>query len=117
VQTFPAYAVLLFEGFAENPAPLVSRTEMESGPPKQAKSASRGMSERPVLYALENPAQLQSFKEWFKSIGSGADWFLWNDPVDGVQKPARIVGGQIAYKPRVSTLQSWRASFTLETWE
>ena len=116
MQTFPNYAILLFEGFAENPASNVSRTEMESGPPKQATTSSRGMVERPVVYALESPAQYQSFKDWVKSIGGGADWFLWNDPVDGVQKPARIVSGQISYKPRVSTLQSWRASFSLETW-
>lgn len=115
--TFPAYPKLLFDGFDEKPEPAILRTEMESGPPKQALIRSRTMITRSVQYLLESNADYQSFLTWFKTtINYGADWFDWTDPVDDVLKSARIVGGDITPKPTRKNLSRWVVSFKLETW-
>ncbi len=117
MESFPTYALLMFDGFQEEPESAVGRTEMEKGPPKQAQTRSRVMVPRPVRYLIGSKEDLEAFKAWFKSIGRGAAWFWWTDPVDGAIKRARIVQGKITYVPRVSTLRSWNAVFSLETWE
>ena len=114
---FPSYGKLLRDGYSENPRPAVLRTSMESGPPKQTKIQSRVMVERPVVYQF-TLTEKGTFWTWFTStINYGADWFDWTDPVDGVTKAARIVGGQIGWQPVSHRGGSWRAAFTLETWQ
>lgn len=114
---FPAYAKLLLEGFGENPEPAVLRTEMESGPPKQAKIKSRVMVARPVIYALDSKADYLAFIAWFKTgVNYGSDFFDWTDPLDGLVKNARIVGGKIEARPINGALSQWRVSFSLENW-
>ena len=117
MQTFPDMSVarLLLEGYGEQPEPAVLRTEMESGPPKQARVLSRVMVTRPVVCYFATVANYQTFMAWFRDgINYGADWFHWPDPVDGTSKLARIVGGKVA-STAISRRQ-WRVTFSLETW-
>ncbi len=115
--TFPTYPILLFDGFAEEPESAVLRTEMESGV-KQAMIRSRALVPRTVVYLLQSATDFQNFKIWVRdSIARGAAWFDWTDPVNNTTKKAQIVRGQIKYKPRNPQLESWTASFSLETWD
>lgn len=115
--TFPSYAVLLADGFAQQRESGVQRTEMESGPPKQLKVKSRVLVRRTVVYALRSLADYNSFVTWFQTtVNFGADWFTWTDPVDSASKNARIVGQIDEEAPVVPALADWRVSFILETW-
>jgi len=114
---FPFYATLLWDGFTERPEPNAIRTEMESGPAKQAPKASKATTTRPVKYRLNSAADYQSFKDWHRDdLKHGTGWFDWTDPVDGVTKLARIPGGQIDPKPARRMLDVWDVSFQIETW-
>jgi len=117
---FPTYGLFLFEGYAEQPQSGLKRTEMESGPAKQAVVRSRVMVHRPIKYRF-NATDYASFKTFVKdTLIGGSDWFDWSDPVDGVTKQARIVSGE--YQGRAvsigeGVLPEWEVSFSLETWE
>ena len=114
--TFPAYAQLLATGFAEQRESALLRTEMESGPPKQAKIKSRVMVTRPVTILLSSKADYQSFVEWFSTaIDEGADWFDWRDPVSGAVKQARFVGGGIEATPS-GVFSAWTINTKIEAW-
>lgn len=115
--TFPAYPLLLFNGYRENPESGIRRGEMESGPAKQLKSKSRVAVVREVDYLLISAADKTAFETWFRStINMGADWFDWTDPADQVVRSARIVSGTYQLVPQRKMLDRWVASFQLETW-
>lgn len=112
----PVYAKL--HKFPFEPESAVLRTEMESGPPKQAKLRSRVMVERPVTYSLDSKADYLAFMTWVRgTINRGVSWFDWTDPLDNVTKLARIKGGKVSYKSLNAALSFWEASFVLETWD
>jgi hypothetical protein len=114
---FPAYAVLLFDGFKEEPVSAVKRTEMESGPVKQLKTVSRVLVPRPARYLLKSKSDYNAWVTWFRStINWGNDWFDWTDPHDAAIKTARIVGAKYAAKPTRKDLERWILEFRIETW-
>lgn len=116
---FPGYALLKFEGFQVQPQNSVLRSEMESGPPKQAVLQARVMIQRPVQYILVSNADYLSFDTFVKTtLHMGVDWFDWTDPADTVVKQARIVNGYggVQYTPLRKNLSRWLATFQLETW-
>lgn len=116
--TFPTYAKLMHDPYRVTRAPAVVRTDMESGPPKQAKIRSRVMVTREVRYAFGSIADYQAFITWFNTgIARGAGWFDWNDPIDDSVKQARIVGGQIEEEQPNKTLDVWQLKFRIETWD
>ena len=117
--SFPSYALLMFDGLEEQPQNAVLRTDMEAGPPKQAKLQTRVMIQRPVQYILPTNANYQSFKTFVQTtLNMGADWFDWTDPADGAVKQGRIIGGYggVRLKPTRKDHGRWIASFQLETW-
>ncbi len=115
--TFPAYAAILLDGFAEQREPALLRTEMESGPPRQTKIKSRVMKTRPVKILLDSRDDYLSFETWFATtINEGADWFDWADPVSGTTKSVRFVGSMNAV-PLADTNGPWAISgLSLEGW-
>jgi hypothetical protein len=115
--TFPDYAILLSEGFGMERDPLVSRTPMEDGFMKQAEFGSVGLVTRTVKYGFRSSSQYLDFIAWHRVvIKNGALWFNWLDPVDGVVKQARIVGGKIAREePDDPMLTWWTLTFSIET--
>jgi hypothetical protein len=117
METFPAYASVLYQGFAVSRKSAVDRTDMESGPPKQLKRRSRVMVERSVMVDFASKADYQSFITWFQSnINFGADWFTWTDPVDGASKTARIKESIAQETPQRGDSSYWRLSMIIETW-
>lgn len=115
--SWPSYAGLRVEGFAEVRESAVERTEMESGPPKQARVRSRVMVRREVVVYLETKADYVAFVAWFRdSIAEGADWFTWTDPVDGASKQARVVAGEGLRAQPSPGLRYWTIPLMIETW-
>jgi hypothetical protein len=116
--TWPSYAEIKGEGFAENAQSALERTEMESGPPKQVRVRSRVMVQRPVKVLIRTAANYASWLTWFRTtIRHGADWFDWTDPRDSTTNSARIVGGVTTNELAAGVLGQWLLSMTLETWE
>lgn len=115
---FPSYGTLLARGYKEQRQPVVQRTEMENGLPKQRQTATLQMVRRPVTYRFTD-TDYQSFVDWVRNtINNGVDWFNWTDPRTSTVKQARIVGGDISdAMPVNSVAKKWDVSFTLETRE
>jgi hypothetical protein len=118
---WPTYAEIQFAGYAEQPESAVIQTEMDDGPAKLRRTKSRVMVRRPITAHLRTLSAYQSFMTWFRAADQanrGAAWFDWTDPVDGVTKLARIMGGQITEaRPIRVGLQGWMVAMTLETWD
>lgn len=114
--TFPSYAKILQSGFSEQRESALLRTEMEDGPPKQARIKSRVMITRPVTILLQSRADYLAFIAWFsETIHEGADWFDWTDPVSGTVKSARFVSDVLQATP-AGGLSVWSVTAKLETW-
>ena len=114
--TFPAYAKILASGYAEQRESALLRTEMESGPPKQAKIKSRVMVVRPVNILIQSRADYLSFVDWFvEDLNEGSAWFDFTDPVTNTVKQARFVGGGLEATPQ-SGLTLWTIPLKIETW-
>lgn len=119
METFPSYLILTPDNFNETVEPIVHRTPMEQGLPKQLKGASRALVVRPVMYLAVTLADYNSFKTWHRvNVNLGADWFNWTDPVDSATKLARIKEGKFVARPweGIATLARWEIEFQLETW-
>jgi len=115
--TFPAYADVLLDGFSEQHESALIRTEMESGPPRQAKVRSRVLVTWPAVILVESKADYQSFMTWFKNdIAYGADWFDFANPVTGSTVQARFNGSGLTAQPIGKMDGPWRINTTIETW-
>ena len=65
---------------------------------------------------LNSLADYNSFITWFQdTINYGADWFDWTDPVDGIEKSARIVGG-LGKEATPVPVSKWVIDAVIETW-
>lgn len=116
--TFPASAKLRVAGFAQRRQAGLQRSPMEAGPAKQSRYLSRVSVQRPVALLFDTRADYQAFIVWFNTeINRGADWFNWTDPVDGIVKLARIVGGELTDEAPAGSLNAWIVQCTLETWD
>lgn len=116
--SFPSNGELLLP-YGETPESAVLRTEMESGPAKQAMVRTRQSIGRPVSYRFSS-ANYIAFKTWYRDdIKRGALWFDWRDPLNDKLKQARMVGGVYeaqAYDPGQGPL-SYDVTFQIETWD
>jgi hypothetical protein len=116
--TLPSYVTIKADGFAIGRQSAVLRTDMESGPPKQSKILSRVLVTRSVVFQFMTRANYNSFITWFRDdLVRGAEWFNWTDPVDGVTKLARIVGGTLDSESPAGGLNYWAVACKLETWD
>lgn len=113
----PSYVKILRGGFSEEPESALLRTDMETGPPKQALVKSRIMVSRPVELRIETLANYLAFKVWFRdTIHRGADWFDMIDPLDGTTRSTRFQGGKYTAAP-ASGKRLWTIKTTFETWD
>lgn len=116
--TWPSYAHILHAGYSVTRESALQRTDMESGPPKQARVRSRVMVRRALTVRLDAKADYLNFIDWFAvTIKEGALWFDWTDPIDGQSKPARIVASEgIDQSPLGPRQSQWRVPLIIETW-
>lgn len=116
--TWPTYAKLRRAPVTEDHATALQRTDMEGGLPKQAKVMSRVLVGRELDYTLASNTDYQAWVTWFRhTIGYGAAWFDWRDPVTQQIVQARIRNGKFA--ATCSDLvqgDPWVLRLTIETW-
>lgn len=119
IATFPTYALVWLDGFEQKASAKVLRDEMEDGYTHQAPGSSRTRFELPLTYRLATTAYKEAFEAWRAANGRGALFFRWPDPTDptgATVRRARIVGGEVIYRPLNRRLDDWTVSFTLEYW-
>lgn len=115
--TFPTYADILYEGFSQSRESALIRTEMDSGPPRQAKIKSRVMVTRNVSIYLSSKTELANFESWFQNdVNYGASWFNFTDPITGSTVQARFADGAYTITPMSAKLNHWKLVTKIETW-
>lgn len=115
--TLPAYVQILIDGYAQKRESALLRTEMEYGPPKQAKVKSRVMVTRSVKMYVASKVNFQSFETWYRDdINEGSSWFDMTDPVSGSTVNARFVGGGYTATPMSAKMEDWQISAEIESW-
>lgn len=114
--TFPEYAKILFEGYSINRESALLRTEMDSGPPRQAKIKSKVMVTHNVNIYLSSKQNLSNFEVWYQDdINFGASWFTMNHPVlSETTIQARFVGGGYTLTPMSADMNNWKLSAKIE---
>lgn len=115
--TLPSYVKILREGFSEQRESALLRTEMESGPVKQARVKTRVMVTRSVTLMVTTQTDLLAFESWFENgIDAGAGWFSFRDPVRGTTKDGRFVSGTYTLTQHGNGT-AWLIKTQLETWQ
>lgn len=97
IPDFPAYARIQLDGYGEAPDYGVIRTEMD-GLAKQRPRWSKKINPRTVKVLVGQKANKIAFDDFLGTdLNGGAGWFSFVDPVDGITKQGRIVGGKIQW--------------------
>lgn len=104
--TFPPYVRIALAGIGEEHAPIVQRTEMDRGVPKQRRIAADVLVRMPMTLHFISRADATAFEDWFYREGMG--WFDLVHPRTLAKISARIVGGNIGTS--VPSNQSWSYS-------
>jgi hypothetical protein len=90
---FPSYVKLGWTDSGESHAPIVERSDMERGVPKQRRTQADVLVTVPLPLFFDSSAAATNFENWFYSDGMG--WFDFTHPRTGAVVQARIVGGDI----------------------
>lgn len=115
--TFPTYAQILYSGYSQKKESALLRTEMDSGPPKQAMVKSKVMIVRSVKIYLASKADFASFETWYNTdLSNGALWFDFIDPVSGLTIQSRFRDGGYTAQPMTPAMQDWEVSAQIESW-
>lgn len=111
--TFPA-GKITFSGFKRQRVSSVNRSDMESGPAKQALRSSRDYIRFPVTY-LFTDVEYDAFDLWVDATINKVGWFDWTDPVSDTVREARIVNGDISEaSPLNPQMDRWVVKFMIE---
>lgn len=114
---FPNYAQILFNGYSKKRESALLRSEMDSGPPKQARVKYNVMETHNVSIYLSTKSDFQSFETWYSdTIGEGSAWFDFVDPVSGSTVQARFKDGGYTAKPMAANMEQWEVSANIEIW-
>jgi hypothetical protein len=120
MSAWPDYAKVLMEQYSESRESALIRTEMESGPPKQARVRSRVMIQRKLTAAFASDADYLAFLDWYADdIEEGALWFEFFDDVREAVVLARFVEGGLhanAIRKPSEAVFIWELPCKLETW-
>ena len=115
--TLPSYVRILFDGYQQSRESALIRTEMESGPPRQAKIKSLVLTTRTAKLYLSSKADYLSFLTWYREdISEGALFFNMTDPVTGSTIQARFVDGGFVSRPMTAAMDFWEIEVNIESW-
>lgn len=113
----PSYVKILYDGYAQKQETAVLRTEMESGPPRQARIRSRVMLTRSAKLYFDSKANFQSFETFYReTLQHGALFFNMTDPVSGATIEARFVAGGYNAAPMSAKMNLWVVDIQIESW-
>ena len=104
--------------FSETPEPVVERSQMERGVPKQRRISSDARVEVQLTLHFDSAAEIAAFEAWFyTTIKAGQDWFDWPHPRTGATLQARIVGGELGALSYLAPTLGWaKRGLKLEYW-
>lgn len=115
--SLPNYARLMRDGYKHQRESALLRSDMESGPPRQARIKSTPMVTKTCTIYLGSKVDFESFEDWYvNELKEGALWFTYLDPVSESTKMARFVGGGYEATPRANIHGSWLISAKIESW-
>lgn len=115
--TFPVYAQILYKDFSQKKESALLRTEMDSGPPKQAKVKSKVMVVRTVRIYLASKTDFANFETWYDTdLQQGSAWFDFVDPISGSTIQARFRDGGYTSQPMSAKMEDWEVSAQIESW-
>ncbi len=114
--SFPTYLDYSWRDLSETEQPMVTRSEMDRGVPKQRRIMSDTLVSVTINVHFRSKQQESNFMVWFDTeIGSGADWFLWFHPRLQATVSARIVAGSFGQlKPDNKSWSTSQRSMTIE---
>lgn len=114
IPSFPTYIFIDDSTLSRATVPNVVRSEMEVGPQKTRPIQSIPMFQVTMDISL-CATKLNDYRAWFfNQIGSGAYWFLLNDPFDGTKRRFRFVSYDNSW---VKTGNLMRTSVVLEAYD
>lgn len=121
IQTLPAYAQIIFDGYSEKIEPAMLRSEFDDGYIRQEAKASRRRIVRDATLKLCSLEDLQDFKCWLRDdLNNAARWFLMFDHVEQRNVRCRFVEGTIQFTPRTQVQAAarnvWLADCSIESW-
>lgn len=111
----PDYLKPIATSYSETPSSAVRRTQFEDGYIAQKQHLSRQLISKSITCLVKGRDNRTAFKEWFRSIGRGQDWFIYYDPDDLEEVEARIVNG--AYTINSLSADVFHISFNIEIYE
>ncbi|WP_052877914.1 hypothetical protein [Chromobacterium subtsugae] len=112
---FPAYALMLADGYTEEANYGLQRTEMDGGLPKQRRLFSQPIITRTITIKVRSDVERARFDNWFRiDIAGGVGWFNWKDPISGQQKRGRI-SGTLPCRWQWDGRQKWQMQLQIET--
>lgn len=115
--TLPSYVNILYSGYSQKRETALLRSEMEYGPPKQAKIKSLVMITRAAKLYIASKTDFQSFETWYRNdLNEGVSWFYMTDPVAGGTLTARFVGGGYTATPMTPDMENWEIGVQIESW-
>lgn len=115
--TFPVYADILYNGYNKKRESALLRSEMDSGPPKQARVRYTVMEVHSVKIYVSTNANFQAFETWYSvEINEGANWFDFTDPVTKTTKQARFKDGGYTATPMTADMENWEITAQIEIW-
>ena len=94
------------DGHGEQHMPMVLRSDMERGIPKQRRAGADVLVRVPCSLVFRSAADAAAFESWFYAEGMG--WFDFTLPRTGAVVQARIIGGDIG--SLVPLTPAWNAS-------
>ena len=115
--TFPAYANILYNGYSKKRESALLRSEMDSGPPKQARVKYNVMEVHSVKIYVSSNANFQLFETWYSDdLAEGANWFNFTDPVTKSTVQARFKDGGYTATPMTADMENWEIAAQIEVW-
>lgn len=114
ISSIPTYIFIDDNGIQKAYRDNVVRSEMEVGPQKTRPKQSTRLFQMSLNVSICVDKE-GDFNEWFtEDIGSGAYWFLMNDPLNGVRRRFRFVETEFAWTKSGNLL---RSQFILEAYD
>lgn len=115
---FPSYARIMLSGFSLERESGLIRTEMDSGPPRQAKIKSVVMMVRTVDIYLPTYQNFVDFDKWYsETLQEGSLPFTFKDPLTGNNVTnARFRDGGYTATLLGGKDSGWKMSMKIEVW-
>lgn len=116
--TLPANVHFEWRDLTESPEPVVERSPMERGIPKQRRVTSDARVEMQVTFHFDSKTIAADFESWFYAdLHGGVDFFDLVHPRTGANIQARFVGGELGALSYLNpTLTKSKRTARLEYW-